>query len=350
MISVVIVGAGVIGLSTAAHLLERFPGKLDLTVVSDKFSPNLTSNKAGAIIVPANDQGTELSYKNIDAGNLGARNAVLDERMCKWSRDTLEHFHTLYKSKENAQMNICLEQGYVIFEIPAPDPWYKDHVFGFRHVSLDSAEAGLLHLPSSVVDVWTFGTYVVETIPYLQWLEDKVKSGGGQRQQKKISSLKELKSYDVIINCTGLGSLEMVGDTKMHPVRGQAVLLDAPWITHWFIFYGRDSYNYLLPRAKNVVVGATSEPHNSNETPDSETAETIVKQCGNFIPSLSEAKVVGGWAGLRPLRDPIRLESCEGPGKNLLVHCYGHGGQGFILSWGCAQEIGDILQNAIISV
>ena len=246
-------------------------------------------------------------------------------------------------------MRTLLEQGYVLFESPIPDPWYKDEVFGFRHVKLDSFEASLLHLPPSVVDIWTFSTYVVETIPYMQWLMDKVKQRGGKFQQKKITSLEELSSYSIIINCTGLGASDVVEDHNLHPVRGQIVSVKAPWIAHWFIYYGMNSYNYLIPRSRDIVLGATSEADNTSETPDPETAKAIFKICESFIPSLCGAEVVGGWAGLRPLRDPIMLQSCDGPGGSLLVHCYGHGGQGFILSWGCAMEIGDIVQNAIIS-
>lgn len=104
MTSVSVVGAGVIGLSTALHLLERFPDTLDLTVVSDKFSPNTTSNKAGALIFPANNQGTTQFYADREAtsestgkAKLSARNAILDDRMRKWSLDTLHKFHSLYR-------------------------------------------------------------------------------------------------------------------------------------------------------------------------------------------------------------------------------------------------------------
>ena len=49
---VVVVGAGVVGLSTALHLLERFGGKLQVTIVSDHFSPDTTADKAGTLIMP----------------------------------------------------------------------------------------------------------------------------------------------------------------------------------------------------------------------------------------------------------------------------------------------------------
>ena len=59
---------------------------------------------------------------------------------------------------------------------------------------------------------------------------------------------------------------------------------------------------------------------------------------------------VNVWVGLRPARIPIRLDSeikrNEKTMKNVLLsHCYGHGGSGVTLSWGCAE---DIVQNHIL--
>ena len=38
--------------------------------------------------------------------------------------------------------------------------------------------------------------------------------------------------------------------------------------------------------------------------------------------------------GLRPVRPEVRLEV-----EDRTVHCYGHGGAGVTLSWGCADEV-----------
>ncbi|MGH7892417.1 MAG: FAD-dependent oxidoreductase, partial [Thermodesulfobacteriota bacterium] len=43
--------------------------------------------------------------------------------------------------------------------------------------------------------------------------------------------------------------------------------------------------------------------------------------------------------GLRPGRTEVRLEIEELPGGRALIHDYGHGGGGFTLSWGCAEEV-----------
>lgn len=341
MVRVVIVGAGVIGLSTALHLLERFPAgafNLNIHVVSEKFSPNTTSNKAGALMVQgcAPNAGPEVTI-----------DPETDMRMQNWTKATMQRLHSIYRSEENAQVQICVEQGYFFLDAHLPDPWYKDEVFGFHHVEVDSAEASLMHVPSNCVDVWSFGTYVMEPTLYLNWLMDKIRGRGATFEQRKISSLDELSSYDIIINCTGLGSRDLLDDSLVHPVCGQVVLAKAPWIKHWLAFSGWNSIGYVVPRTTNVVLGGTAIADNWSETPDIETAESILKNCQQHFPSLCGAKVVGGWVGLRPFRDPIRLESCEGPAGSLLVHCYGHGGQGVLLSWGCAVDIGDIVQQRL---
>lgn len=336
MVHVVVVGAGVIGLSTALHLLERFPSALHLTVVSERFSPNTTSDKAGALMVPPDEDCLTPSGS-----------AEMSPRDQGWTKATLHRLHSIYRSEENARVQICLQHGYVFLESPQPDPWYKDEVFGFRHVALDSVEAKLIHTPPTCVDVWAMGAYCIAPTPYLCWLMDKIRQRGVRFEQKKISGFEELSSYDIIINCAGLGSRDLLDDKSMYPVRGQLVIAKAPWMKTWLAFSNSKRLGYIIPRAKDVVLGGTGEAHNWNENPDPKTAESILKNCEQHFPSLCGAEVVDGWVGLRPLRDPVRLDSCEGPGGSLLVHCYGHGGEGVILSWGCALDIGHMVQQRL---
>ncbi len=46
---VAIVGAGVIGLSVGLCLLEQYSKEVDVTIMADKFSPETTSDRAGAV-------------------------------------------------------------------------------------------------------------------------------------------------------------------------------------------------------------------------------------------------------------------------------------------------------------
>jgi D-amino-acid oxidase len=52
------------------------------------------------------------------------------------------------------------------------------------------------------------------------------------------------------------------------------------------------------------------------------------------VPALRQARVLRHKVGLRPVRPAVRLERVGD-----VVHCYGHGGAGITLSWGCADEV-----------
>ena len=51
------------------------------------------------------------------------------------------------------------------------------------------------------------------------------------------------------------------------------------------------------------------------------------------------ATYAGAAVGFRPARSEVRLEADRLGDGRLLVHDYGHGGSGFTLSWGCADEV-----------
>ena len=49
--------------------------------------------------------------------------------------------------------------------------------------------------------------------------------------------------------------------------------------------------------------------------------------------------------GLRPGRTPLRLE-IDNRDPNI-IHCYGHGGSGVTIAWGCARDVTDLLTTII---
>jgi D-amino-acid oxidase len=56
------------------------------------------------------------------------------------------------------------------------------------------------------------------------------------------------------------------------------------------------------------------------------------------VPELQKASVRRHRVGLRPARPAVRLET-EQRDDATIVHCYGHGGSGVTLSWGCADDV-----------
>ena len=69
----------------------------------------------------------------------------------------------------------------------------------------------------------------------------------------------------------------------------------------WVVHYRQDGVSYVLPRARNVVLGGTVQPGDFRESPDSDTVMEILERCQKLVPSLSDAEVIKEWAGLRPV-------------------------------------------------
>jgi D-amino-acid oxidase len=94
-----------------------------------------------------------------------------------------------------------------------------------------------------------------------------------------------------------------------------------------------------------VVVGGTAQTGSYDPRPDPQTADVILARARALVPELARARVVGHRVGLRPTRPSVRLEAqrCE---DGTVVHCYGHGGAGVTLSWGCADEVADLVDAA----
>jgi len=337
---VAILGAGVVGMTAAVHMLENLPGILDVTLVAENFSPNVLSDKSAMIF-----------FLNPHAlpgdGHSSPRQPPESEK--RWLRTSFQAFQSLLVSAENAEVGISLLQGYALLSRSYPDPWWKDLVYGFRRVGLDSAEAKTFNVPPHYTEIWSYKTFTMKTTFLLQWLLKKAKNLGCKVVERRISDFSELASdYDVVVNATGLGSCkELARDALLYPIRGQAVLVSAPWIKNWIACDRSGKHIVIVPRGSEVFLGGIAEHGSWNDEEDEEVAGDIMERCRAVVPSLRGAKVVGGWAGLRPGRDEVRLEACQDPSGLSVIHCYGHGGRGVMLSWGCAADILDLVKKEV---
>jgi D-amino-acid oxidase len=99
-----------------------------------------------------------------------------------------------------------------------------------------------------------------------------------------------------------------------------------------------DELTYVLPRGDVIVCGGTHQPGDTDTTPREHETIDIVDRCTRLVPALAGAEVLGARAGLRPVRrGGVRLER-----EGNVIHCYGHGGAGVTLAWGCALEVAAI--------
>jgi D-amino-acid oxidase len=140
----------------------------------------------------------------------------------------------------------------------------------------------------------------------------------------------------IVVNCTGLGS----SDPDLVPVRGQVVhVRPVPGVP---CVCDEDELTYVLPRGDVIVCGGTHQPGDTELEPREVETRDILERCARLVPVLEGAEVLAVKVGLRPVRrSGVRLER-----EGNVVHCYGHGGAGVTLSWGCAQEVAEIVRTA----
>ncbi|RXN00926.1 D-aspartate oxidase [Acipenser ruthenus] len=267
-VRVAVVGAGVVGLSTALCIAECIP-KCSVTVLADTFSPDTVSDGAAGFVYVNKFPDTPV------------------DRQRRWLKDTFDHLFSISNSSE------------------APDA----------------------------------GVYLISGF----------KNADGQVQPGRVTDFGQLcVNYDIIVNCSGLGSLSLVGDTDLHPVRGQILKVQAPWLKH-FIRDG-DGLTYIFPGISSVTLGGTRQKDDWRLTADPKDCSDMFERCCALEPSLKKSQVLTEWVGLRPSRGGLRLEKemfQHGSRQVPIIHNYGHGGGGISLHWGTALEATQLVKECI---
>ena len=69
-----------------------------------------------------------------------------------------------------------------------------------------------------------------------------------------------VEDFDVVVNCSGLGARQLVGDSNVFPIRGQVYRVAAPWIK--FGITEVTAKTYIYPNSDSVVVGGIRQENN----------------------------------------------------------------------------------------
>jgi D-amino-acid oxidase len=292
----VVVGAGVVGLTTAVRLREA---GLDAHVVARDEPLDTTSAVAAALWYP---------YRALPA-----------ERVTAWSAQT---YSALAGLAEVGGSGVRMLAGTERLAPDAPDPWWREAA-----PSLERTREGL-----------RFVAPAVDMSIHLPWLVGRLRALGGTVERREVASLDDVEA-DAVVNCAGLGARELAGDNSVVAVRGQILRVAAPDVREWLLDQSDPQrLVYVVPRVNDVVLGGTADEGAEDRVPDPATTDAIRTRCAALLPALRDAPTISVAVGLRPARPAVRLEA-----EGRVVHCYGHGGAGVTLAWGCAGEVAALL-------
>ncbi|AJE43536.1 FAD-dependent oxidoreductase [Streptomyces nodosus] len=188
---------------------------------------------------------------------------------------------------------------------------------------------------------------LIDMSVHLPWLRERLLRAGGRVEERTVVDLAEPGAEaPVVVNCTGLGARELVPDPLVHPVRGQLVVVENPGVTTWLtsVAHSSEESTYFFPQPGGLILGGTAQEDDWSLTPDPRTAEAIVARCAALRPEIAGARVLEHRVGLRPARPSVRLEREAPTGGGTVVHHYGHGGAGVTVAWGCAREAAELAQ------
>lgn len=246
--AVAVLGAGVMGLSTARLVQEAgFP----VTLYAKALPPETTSNIAGGQFHP---------FGHYD--------------------------HDRVTPEWQTQFAAALDYSWRRFQIMVGDD------YGIRwlptYVERDTPERQLLPTfppnnrllrpdehPFLGQGMACYDTLYVEVGRYLRQMIRDVETAGGRIAIRDFATLADIASLPerLVFNCTGLGARALFGDQELRPARGQLAIIE-PQPEIRYAYTG--NAGYMFPRADGILLGGTFELDQWDATPQPETIAGII--------------------------------------------------------------------------
>ena len=358
---VLVIGAGVTGLTTALVLARR--GR-QVTVVAERFAPDVVSTVAGALW----EWPPSVCGRHHDEPAL--------QLAAGWAMTSYRAFAQL---AANPHAGVVVRPAVFYFRHRVDDNpaeltkmhQVAEHVPGFVHDPALISHNGVSPA-AGMIDAYSYLAPMIDTDRYLAWLQAEALAAGCRLVRRRICGTLAGQEQpllgdfaaDAIINCSGLGSAELAADAALDPHRGALLRLvndgrERPRITiaHAVandVTSDTQDMIFIVPRGEDrLLVGGIVEPGHWDTDVDLgsyRALQDMLARCVGFLPSLAGRPLDQAdplRVGLRPYRaGNVRLEAEPG---TRIVHNYGHGGAGVTLSWGCADDAANLAERFLIS-
>ncbi|MCJ1379621.1 hypothetical protein MMC17_002723, partial [Xylographa soralifera] len=382
---VLIVGAGVTGLITAWVLLDK---GYHVTILAKEWASygkgrRLTSQIAGALweFPPA------VCGQHTDAISL--------QHSKRWCIVAYHIWDAIAACPELTQLSgVRMKGAAFFFPVPVEQDMQQmskmleivsSGIRGF-HRGADIIKDRGISDTYGAVDAYEHLAPIIDTDQSMKWLTDLVEKKGAVLITRAIkgdllqqeADLRAEYQADVIVNATGLAGSELANDESCYPIRGGLIRVinngsDFPKLDHALTItadavHDSSEIVFIVPRNDDILlIGGIAEPneYELSLTLDSPIIKRMRARCEAFLPCLKSARVDPEYPlaqGLRPFRQHnVRVErelrpraSSESDEKaglpSRIVHSYGQGGAGWSLSFGCAEDVAALVEEALLDL
>ena len=304
---VVVVGSGIVGLTTALQLQEK---GFQVQIVSKVPFHKTLSHKVGAIWFP-------FEVRPIEKAN-------------KWAA----YSYQKYLEEVSPQNGVSIIPFMVVYNSESDTSWTL-------HLPDDQVrKAHDYELPNGVESAFLAQVPLAEPPLYLSYLFQKFLAADGEFTLKEVKSLQEMASLgSKVVNCTGMGAKDLCQDIHLKPMRGQILRSKKLEVTSCVNSTVSGKLSYIINRSTDSIIGGTDYINDYNEQIDDADTQIILERLKTSGLSQKQPEVIEILVGLRPLRSEVRFEY-DAIYPNIF-HNYGHGGAGFTVAWGCAMELAD---------
>jgi D-amino-acid oxidase len=308
--SVAIIGAGVSGLTCGVLFAER---GFQTKIFADQIGIQTTSGAAAALWFPYDAEPAD--------------------RVIPWALATYKVLVDLTKDPRSGVSMIELRQYCRTGKIQIPN-WAS----AFSPSVIPSEAEGSLNI-SVFKSGFSLRVPLTDTTIYLDYLANRFQKARGEIFSVRFDKLEDVdRKFDLVINCAGIGARELVHDVDLEPHRGQVATVPKIDKMKCAIVCDDAPLMYAIPRTNDCVFGGTNDVSDNLET-DPATTKAIVAECSRVL-EIEKPRVLRERVGLRPFRKSgVRLEKEKLRDGRTVIHNYGHGGSGFTLSWGCAENV-----------
>lgn len=317
--TIVVLGAGVLGLYTTFELIQRGIDPNTITIVAE-YSPGdnagtYTSPTAAAYFTAAIPE-LLLGYSKSAYTRLDYVKQQLGDHCGLAKLPIVQYYAFTYEPEYLASLQYIDD-----FKVLGDEG--KDYRFEYTS--------------------WAFNPS-----KFIRKLFDYAVDKGVKFVNQKVSDILDIEA-DVVFNCTGNGAKTLKGaeDKDCFAVKGQSVMVSAPQLDQCITYTDRDEFTYVIkrPDSENAEVclgGVNSVSIDTTIVAEHtrEILEKTTKLCpqllnGKPIESLKILRVV---AGLRPSRKGGPRIEKEIVGHKVVIHNYGAGAAGFIIGLGMANK------------